>query len=227
MIALGEDPATIHVVGAPGLDNATRADLPDRAQLAADLGVALEPPLVVVTVHPETLGTASDALVAAVTTAIDAIPATYVITLPNSGSRLVSGSGPACSRPRPATRAGSPWRPSGERRFWGLLRIADAMLGNSSSAIIEAPAADLPAVNVGDRQAGRHRASNVIDAAPDGAAVTAALRHALAPATREVIRTTRPPLGDGRAGERIARIIAAWVPPDPPRKAPIGVPGEP
>ena len=226
VIALGEDPSTVHVVGAPGLDNALRDDLPDRAALAADLGLALEPPVVIVTVHPETLGTEAHALTAAITAAMDAVPATYVVTLPNSD--------PDADRIRAQLVAAVDANPRriavealGERRFWGLLRIADAMLGNSSSAIIEAPIVGLPAVNVGDRQRGRHRAANVIDSAADGAAVTEALRLALAPATRAAIAAAGLPLADGRAGERIARIIAGWIPPDPPRKAPLKVPDEP
>lgn len=225
VVALGEDATTVHVVGAPALDNAGRDDLPDRAALETDLGIALEPPAVIVTVHPETLGADPDALIGAVTAAMDAVRATYVVTLPNSDpdadkirARLIAA---VAGRPRRVAVEAL-----GERRFWGLLRIADAILGNSSSGIIEAPALDLPAVNVGDRQRGRHRAANVIDAAPDGPAVTAALLRALAPATRAAIGTARPPLGDGRAGERIARIIAAWDPPDPPRKAPIAVTDE-
>src|SRR5204862_2949212 len=140
---------------------------------------------------------------AAVIEAMDAIPATYVVTLPNSDpeadqlrTRLLDAS--ARSPRRVAVEA------LGERRFWGLLRIADAMLGNSSSAIVEAPAVNLLAVNVGDRQRGRHRGSNVIDAAPNGSAVTAALAQALDPVTRRVMAADRPPLADGRGGERIA-----------------------
>ena len=82
-------------------------------------------------------------------------------------------------------------------------------------------------MNVGDRQRGRHRAANVIDSAADGPAVTEALRLALAPATRAAIAAAAPPLADGRAGERIARIIAGWTPPNPLRKAPITVRDEP
>ncbi len=69
----------------------------------------------------------------------------------------------------------------GERRYWGLLRIADAMLGNSSSALIEAPAVDLPAVDVGDRQAGRRAGRNVLHAPADPDPVIDALREALDP----------------------------------------------
>ncbi len=80
----------------------------------------------------------------------------------------------------------------GEARYWGLLRVADAMLGNSSSALVEAPALGLPAVNVGDRQAGRHREANVLDAPAEAAAVADALRQALTPAFREAARAASP-----------------------------------
>jgi UDP-hydrolysing UDP-N-acetyl-D-glucosamine 2-epimerase len=222
--ALGEDPATIHVVGAPGLDAAIRSDLPERAALERDLGVALRSPVVVVTVHPATLEADPAAAARAVVEAMDRVPATYVITLPNAdpGSVEVRTLLLEAAR-RPAS--GGPPRAVvdalGERRYWGLLRIADAMVGNSSSAIVEAPAVDLPAVDVGDRQAGRRRSANVIAAAADADAVADGLRQALDPAFRAGLPAARPELMDGRAGARIAAIIAAWHPPKPPRKAPV------
>jgi UDP-hydrolysing UDP-N-acetyl-D-glucosamine 2-epimerase len=224
--ALGEDPATVHVIGAPGLDNAVRPDLPDRVALATDLGLALEPPVVVVTVQPATLEPDPAGLVEAVVQAMDAVPATYVVTLPNTdpeAERIRSALVAAVGRDprRVAVEA------LGERRYWGLLRIADAMLGNSSSGLVEAPAVDLPVINVGDRQQGRHRDANVIDVPAELGAVTDALRRALNPATRSAMAARRTSVADGRAGERIARIIAAWQPPDPPRKAPIIVRREP
>ena len=154
---------------------------------------------------------------------MDAVEATYVVTLPNAdpgGDAVRDLLQAAAARPgRIAVEA------LGERRYWGLLRIADAMLGNSSSALIEAPAVDLPAVDVGDRQAGRRAGPNVLHAPADPQSVTDALREALDPATRSRVAATRPELADGLAGQRIADIIAAWRPPRPPRKPPITVPG--
>ena len=109
----------------------------------------------------------------------------------------------------------------GERGYWGLLRVADAVLGNSSSALVEAPVVGLPAVDVGLRQAGRARGANVIDAPAEADAVAEALRRALTPAFRDVARTATPALADGRAGARIADIIAGWHPSSPPTKPPI------
>ena len=217
--ALGEDPASIHVVGAPGLDAAFRTDLPDRAALAVSLGLDLTAPLVIVTVHPATLDADPAAAARAVASAMDVVPATYVVTLPNTdpGAREVrdilvaAGAGPR----RVTVEA------LGEARYWGLLRVADAVLGNSSSALVEAPVVGLPAVNVGGRQAGRQREANVLDATADGAAVAEALQEALTPAFRERAAMSRPALADGRAGARIADIIAAWHPSSPPTKPPI------
>ena len=153
---------------------------------------------------------------------MDAVEATYVVTLPNADP------GGAEVRTRMVAAAKGPRRIAvealGERRYWGLMRIADAMLGNSSSGIVEAPAVDLPVVNVGDRQLGRRREANVIEAAVSPAAVTAALRDALGPETRRRIALLHPPLADGQAGRRVADIIAGWRPPHPPRKRPIPVP---
>ncbi len=221
VIAMGEDPDSVHVVGAPGLDAAARTDLPTRADLAATLGIALEPPLVLVTVHSATLEAEPAAAAQAVVRAMDDVPATYVITLPNAD--------PGADDVRSALlrAAGKPRRVAvdalGERSYWGLLRIADAMLGNSSSAIVEAPAVDLPAVDVGDRQAGRRREANVLHAAVDPAEIAATLRRALDPATRATVAGAHPVLADGRAGARIADIIAGWQPARPPRKPPIGI----
>lgn len=222
VIAMGEDPSSVHVVGAPGLDASVRQDVASRGELARDLDLPLDPPIVLVTVHPATLGRGPMAEAAAVVAAMDAVPATYVITLPNSDP------GGDAIREMIADASNKPGRvlvdSLGARRYWGLLRIADAMLGNSSSALIEAPAVDLPAVDVGDRQAGRRAGPNVLHAPADPQLVTDALREALDPATRRRVAAARPALAHGLAGQRIADIIAAWRPPKPPRKPPIKVP---
>lgn len=222
LYAMGEDPASVHVIGAPGLDALARPDLPDRAALEASLGVALDPPVVVVTVHPATLDPDPSAVVIPVLAAMAEVPATYVVTLPNSdpGGDAIR----VALLDHVAGRPGVVVVPAlGERRYWGLLSVADALLGNSSSALIEAPALDLPAVDVGDRQAGRRRETNVISSSTEPAAVAGALRRALDPAFRASVRAAHPVLADGRAGARAARIIAAWEPSRPPRKAPIPV----
>lgn len=219
VVALGEDPEIVHVIGPPGLDNLYRTDLPDEEDLASSLGIPLHHPIVAVTVHPATLDADPAAPARAVVAAMDRVPATYVVSLPNVD--------PAADEVEAVMRAAGARdgrvavEALGERRYWGLLRIADAVLGNSSSGLVEAPAVRLPAVNVGDRQAGRRREANVIDVPTEADAVVAGLERALDPTFRAGLPEPDPSLLDGRAGERAARIIAAWQPPRPPRKAPI------
>jgi UDP-N-acetylglucosamine 2-epimerase len=212
---------SVHVVG-PRVDQAFRTDLPDRADLATSIGIPLRPPIVVVTVHPATLAVNPAESVGPVIAAMDAVDATYVISGPNADP------GSADIRRALEMAATGPRRvlveALGDRSFWGLLKIADAMLGNSSSGIVEAPALRLPVVNVGDRQAGRARQPNVIDAAADDTAVTSALRRALDGESRRGLPAPDARLLDGHAGERAAHIIAAWRPSYPPRKAPMLVP---
>lgn len=217
VIAMGEDPSTVHTVGAPGLDNLYRTDLPGRAELAQFLGLELRPPVVIVTLHPTTLGEDPQREAAAVLTALDVVEATYIITLPN----VDPGSEPvreilqmAATKPRrKAVEA------LGEKLYWGLMRVSDAMLGNSSSAIIEAPAVRLPAVNVGDRQGGRLREGNVIDAPAEPTAITAALRRALSREFREQLAdNSLLPFGGKGASARILEALRRWTPPHPPRK---------
>jgi len=84
----------------------------------------------------------------------------------------------------------------------------DALIGNSSSGIMEAASFALPTVNVGLRQQGRERARNVIDAPAKTTAILGALRHALDPEFRLSLRGLENPYGDGTAAETIARVLS-------------------
>ena len=87
-----------------------------------------------------------------------------------------------------------------------LLAGAAALVGNSSSGIIEAPLLGIPAVNVGRRQEGRIRGDNVIDVPADATAIADAIRRATQPAFREGLSRTSP-YGEGRAGERVVNLL--------------------
>lgn len=214
---MGEPDRDVIVVGAPGLDNLHRPDLPDRAALERSLGLALAPPVVVVTHHPATLGTDPAAEIDALVTALEQQMATYVVTLANNdaGNEVVRSALEAFAR-RGARRLAV--EALGEARYFGLLRCADAMVGNSSSGLIEAPIFQLPVVNVGERQRGRLRGENVIDAAGTAAAIGEALRRALDPAFRQGLAGTHSPYGDGHSAPCIRAALDAWTPPSPPRK---------
>jgi UDP-N-acetylglucosamine 2-epimerase (non-hydrolysing)/GDP/UDP-N,N'-diacetylbacillosamine 2-epimerase (hydrolysing) len=93
--------------------------------------------------------------------------------------------------------------------YLALLKEVDALVGNSSSGIMETPSLELPTVNVGLRQEGRERAKNIIDAVPDSGAIAAAVEHALEPSFRASLKGMESPYGDGHAAERIADVLSS------------------
>jgi UDP-hydrolysing UDP-N-acetyl-D-glucosamine 2-epimerase len=216
VVQMGEDPASVVVVGAPALDHAYRDDLPGPEALARDLGVALEPPVVVVTMHPATLGAPAGEEVAAVAGAMARVPATYVVTAPNAdaGGTEIGDYWRAWARDRQRVALVDAL---GDRRYWAMLRLADAVLGNSSSGIIEAPALGVPVVNVGDRQRGRLRYGPVTDVAPVAEAVATALRDAIA-AGRRAPGSDLGGYPPAPVAPRIVEALRRWEIPQPPRK---------
>jgi len=147
---------------------------------------------------------------------MDSVEATYVITLPNAdpgGSAIRELLLRAAVKPRRMAA-----EQLGPRLYWGLMRHADALLGNSSSALMEAPILGLPAVNVGDRQRGRLRGRNVVDAMGDAGAVASALASVVNPTFRQAL-APESLFGDGHAAARVVDILASWRVPRPPVKA--------
>jgi UDP-N-acetylglucosamine 2-epimerase len=92
--------------------------------------------------------------------------------------------------------------------FFGLLRRAKVIVGNSSAGLIEGSAAPIRCINIGPRQAGREMPASVVDIPEwDAAAIESAIRHALGspPLTR---REVQHPYGDGCTGQRVAELLA-------------------
>jgi len=87
------------------------------------------------------------------------------------------------------------------------MRYASAMVGNSSSGIVEAPSFGLPVVNIGDRQLGRLCAENVISCGNRTEEINQALEMALDPAFKETAARCVNPHGDGYSSERIVDLI--------------------
>ena len=96
----------------------------------------------------------------------------------------------------------------GNRRYVAAMGLAAAVIGNSSSGMIEAPAMGVPTVNLGDRQKGRLRAASIIDCGETAPEITAAVTAALDPEFRRRARQQVPPLGQGGASTRIKDILA-------------------
>jgi UDP-hydrolysing UDP-N-acetyl-D-glucosamine 2-epimerase len=212
---MGEEPWRVHVVGDPGLDAFLRGPRASADDLARELGFMPDRATLLVTFHPVTVGGSTASHEAAqLVAALRRHDGPIVITgpSPDPGADAIRREVESLARSRPRTV----FRESlGGPRYRGLMHLAGAMVGNSSSALIEAPSVALPAVNVGERQSGRERAGNVIDAPPQPDAIAAAIREALSPRFRERIAGMANPYGDGQASGRVIEALAAL--PDPGR----------
>jgi UDP-N-acetylglucosamine 2-epimerase (non-hydrolysing)/GDP/UDP-N,N'-diacetylbacillosamine 2-epimerase (hydrolysing) len=91
----------------------------------------------------------------------------------------------------------------GTQGYCSLLRHAKAMIGNSSSGIIEAATYELPVVNIGDRQRGRVHGRNVIVSKEDRESILQSIRKAVDPQFRDGLNGMKNPYGDGHAAEAI------------------------
>lgn len=209
LMRMGEDPARVVVVGAPGLDHFGRTPLPGRAALSASVGLDEAKPFLLVTYHPATRGESGpDEAVTQLLDALDQFPAQQVlITKANAdaGGRVIN----AALERHAAARAGRVVLVAslGTVRYLAAVTHAAALVGNSSSALIEAPAVNTPTVNIGPRQQGRLRAASVVDCGEDTAAIVAAIHRVLAPEFRTAAATAEPPYG--RPGDASGRMLAS------------------
>lgn len=207
LIQMGEDPWRVFVTGDPALDAICEMDCLSRPELAADLGIDLIPPVLVITLHPTTLGATSPAHeVSALLGALQYVRGTFIFTYPNAdpGYRVI------IERTREFTER----RPQailhlnlGQRVYYSLLAQADLMVGNSSSGIWEAPSFRIPVVDIGDRQKGRIRAHNVVNIQADSEAIYSAIQRTLEPGFRSSLSVLQNPYGDGHAAGRITQVL--------------------
>lgn len=210
LMQLGESPERIFTVGAPGLESIHRLPVLGRKELAADLGIPLAAPLLLVTYHPATLGTtAPDAAFAELLAALEGFPeATVILTKPNadSGGRRLG----SMAEEWAAERAG-PTRcvtSLGQTRYLSLMRLADVVVGNSSSGIIEAPAVGVATLNIGPRQQGRLMADSIICCDEDRQAIAAGLSRALDAEFRAGLPRVLPYYRGDNVAARIRDVLA-------------------
>jgi len=204
--SMGEEPWRAHHAGAPSLDHLRRSALLDRSALQARLGVALTLPTLLVAWHPVTILRDTNAEADALFHALAQAPGQLLFVYPNTdaGSLALIERTKALAAARPHTHIFINLDPI---TYWSLLGYVDAMVGNSSSGIMEAASFALPVVNVGMRQQGRERALNVIEAPAEAPAILAAIAQALKPSFRDSLRAMANPYGDGTAAQAIARVL--------------------
>lgn len=208
---MGEDPERVVVAGNTGIDDLLRYEPMGPAELEERLGMPLRERNLLVTYHPVTLAhEPPEAAVEELTGALDDLGADVgiVVTLPNADTagRVLIERLREFARAREHVVA---HESVGQEAYWSCLKQFDAVVGNSSSGLIEAPAVAVPAVNIGERQRGRLRTETTIDCPPRRDAIRGAIEQVLA--WTDVPATS--PYGDGHATARVLEALRAL--PDP------------
>jgi UDP-hydrolysing UDP-N-acetyl-D-glucosamine 2-epimerase len=207
VIQLGEEPWRVTVSGAPGLDNLRTVNLLTREELETGYNLSLAKPPLLVTFHPVTLEcNRTDWQVSELLHALHDADTPIVFTMPNADTsgRTVLRMIEEFVREHASARLVDNL---GTQAYFSMMALASAMVGNSSSGIVEAASFKLPVVNIGSRQEGRVRAENVIDVGYQSADIARGLRLAGDPGFRATLAHVVNPYGDGTASPKIVSRI--------------------
>jgi len=209
VIQLGEDPDTVINAGALGVDNINALVLMSREDLEESLDFKFHERNFLITFHPVTLeDDTSEEQFAFLLEALDRRPgAGMIFTKSNADSfgriinKMIDDYVTANSDKAVAFVS------MGQVRYLSAMKFVDAVVGNSSSGIIETPNFKIPTVNIGDRQKGRIRVDSIIDCGTSVEDISKVLDKACDPVFRKSLQGMTNPYGDGKAAARIKKIL--------------------
>ncbi len=202
--------ANIFPVGAPSMDGLDALNLPDRATLLERFGIDFHLPTILVTFHPETVSLQENEHYGEVICGVlDRLSAEYqiVITLPNTdtAAAVIRRKFEALARENSGVITLESF---GKLNYFAVLKYCKFLLGNSSSALIEAPSFGKFAINIGNRQAGRERNANVLDIGASEDAILGAVQQIEAAHYRYEGRNAY--VSTGAAGREILKELKKW-----------------
>jgi UDP-N-acetylglucosamine 2-epimerase (non-hydrolysing)/GDP/UDP-N,N'-diacetylbacillosamine 2-epimerase (hydrolysing) len=187
VVQLGEQPGSVFNVGSLGVENALASELMNKSDLSKALNVELKNPILLVTYHPTTRSTMS--VIEEIDQVLSALENFSYCTIVFTGVNADPGNAEVSTRIAKFVQRDPKLRSLhaslGQNKYLSLLNLCDAVVGNSSSGIIEAPAFGKPTVNIGNRQDGRLRANSIIDVGVTKQKIQTAIETALSPTWRE------------------------------------------
>lgn len=208
VIQLGEHPDRVFNVGGMGVENIQRLPLLSREEFEKSIDFKLAEKNLLITFHPVTLEDATAGTqFSEVLAALDHLENTHLIfTKANSDTagRLINQ---MIDEYVATSDKAVAFKSLGQLRYLSALQYVDAMIGNSSSGLTEAPSFKIGTVNIGDRQKGRMKASSVIDCQPNRLAIAQALTKLYSEEFQQRLPQTENPYGDGFPSFQIIETI--------------------
>lgn len=214
VIQMGEAPDRVFNVGAIGLDNVANLQLLDKAELEQDLGIKFLKYNYQVTFHPETLSNLSSKdqfqiLLDAIEQQDDSF---FIFTKANADTdgRIINQMIDQYVSKNP--NKAKAFLSLGTLRFLSVVKQSTAIVGNSSSGILEAPSLHTATINIGYRQKGRAQAKSVLNVSCDLNAILTGFEHVKSDSFVEKMNNLENPYYNGGAAEKIVYFVKNFAP---------------
>lgn len=210
IIQLGESPDTVKVVGSIGIENIKKLSYQSIDEFENSISFKLGERSILFTYHPETLRPEdTQSQIREILAGIDSFPeANVIFTMPNSDSNstIIDDEIKKYVKSHPGRALYV--KSLGRKKYLHALKYVDVVMGNSSSALIEAPSFATKVINIGDRQKGRPQASNVINVNPQKNAIANALKELFSDIKQSSVAVgIINPYGDGNTSDKIIDFI--------------------
>ena len=210
VIELGEAPNSVFLVGGLGVDAIKNIELLKREELENKLGIKFLNKNLLVTFHPETLGSqAPEKQFEELLSALSLLEDTALIfTMPNAdtGGKKIAE---MIEKYVTGQRNAYYYKSLGQKKYLSVLAQVDGVIGNSSSGLLEVPSFRKGTINIGDRQKGREQASSVLNCAPEREIIIIAIEILYSKDFTNLLGQTRNPYGEGGASGKILEILSS------------------
>lgn len=212
VIQLGEQPERVFYVGALGVENIKRVPLMSKDEIEHDLQFEITDQTILVTYHPVTLSSSnpSDDINALFDALDEHSELRVIFTMPNSdtgGQVIAEAIEQYATQHTNRVRA---YKSLGMKRYLSVMKYCTAVVGNSSSGILETPSFHIPTLNIGSRQDGRIAATSVYNCATDKASISAGLDYILSPEFRAIASKAQNPYEKKGTAQAIFDVISTY-----------------
>jgi len=209
VIQLGENPSRVFNVGGFGQDSIKKLSLLSKKELELSLGLKFKTRNLLLTYHPETLNPEEDIkhFKNLLSFLADQKNCLCIFTMPNADAGHLELIDLLQEYVDTHPENSKLFASLGQLRYLSLMKQVDAVVGNSSSGIIEAPSLKTATINIGNRQKGRLSAQSVIHSDPDPASIQKAFKKLYSEKFQESLQKVKNPYGNGGATEKTLKII--------------------
>lgn len=204
---MGEEAFRVFNVGDPGIENIKLTKFLNKKELFEALGAEVDEDTLLVTYHPVTLEINDlERQIDNVIKALDKINKRMVITYPNAdnGGKLIIDKLEAFKQRNSNVYL---YKNLGSLRFLSVMNLCGVVVGNSSSALIEAPFLKKPAINIGNRQKGRLIADNIISCDYEIHNIEMAINKAMSSEFKAYVKTISSLYGEGNTSAEIVKVL--------------------